>query len=99
MNYNTDGFNARTNYIYNSNDTNRLNNMDHNHDNTLAQMRMSENKPDIKTTSNEKVIKEEYVTGNKDNFVVRNTNMRTVNTKVNQNNPVANALRNNMFKN
>lgn len=98
MNFNTDGFNERTNYIYNSNDKRKLNNMSHNYDNSLVNMRINENKPDIYTVNHDKEIKEEEARGLKENFVLRNNNMNIVNTKPKADNPVANALNRNMFK-
>jgi len=99
MNYNTDGFNNRSNYIHNNNDINRLNKMEpSNIDSSVAKMRIHENKPDIKTVSFEKKIIKQEVRGSKDNFVLRNSNMVNANRKVNSNNPVSNAMNRNMFK-
>lgn len=99
MNYNTDGFNERTNYIHNSNDMNRLKKEGpSNFDNSFAQMRVDERKNLVETTNQDKVIVTEEVRGNQDNFVLRNNNMRNVNVKPTANNPVSNALNRNMFK-
>lgn len=99
MNYNTDGFNERTNYIHNSNDLNRLkSNGTSNFDNSFAQMRTEERRNLVETTNQDEVIVLEEVRGNKENFLLRNNNMNRVNTKPNMNNPVSNALNRNMFK-
>ena len=99
MNFNTDGFNDRTIYIHNSNDRNRLNKMGiGNFDNSIARMKVEENRPDVKTVNLDKRIMKEEPRGNKDNFVIRNKNMMNANSRVNQNNPVANALNRNRFK-
>lgn len=100
MNYNTDGFNERTIYINNANDRNRLNKMGpSNIDSSFAKMKIEENRPDIKTVdtnSNVEIIEE--VRGNRENFILRNNNMRNANTNPNLNNPVKNAMDRNMFK-
>jgi len=98
-NYNTDGFNERNNYIRNANDMNRLNqNGPSNFDNSFAKMRVNENRPDIKTVEvNHEIIIEE-TRGNRENFVVRNANMRNFNVKPSSNNPISNAMNRNMFK-
>ena len=98
MNYNTDGFNDRTIYINNSNDKNKLNNMTSVFDNSLSKMRIEENIPDIKTVNQDKTIVYEETRGNRENFVLRNNNMANVNSRVNSNNPIANAMNRNMFK-
>lgn len=99
MNFNTDGFNERNNYIHNANDINRLNNMGpSNSDSSVAKMKISENKPDIKTVDTDKIIFIEEVKGNKENFVLRNHNMMNINKKINPNNPVRNAMNKNNFK-
>lgn len=99
MNYNTDGFNERTNYIHNSNDMNRLNkNGPSNFDNSFAQMRTEERRNLVETTNNDQVVITEEVRGNKENFIVRNNNMNRVNSKPMANNPVSTALNRNMFK-
>ena len=98
MNYNTDGFNERMNYINNSNDVNKLNRTDgSNLDSSVAKMKIAENKPDMQTVNRDKKIEKEYARGDKDNFVLRNKNMMNANKKVNPNNPVSNALNRNMF--
>ena len=99
MKFNTDGFNERTNYIHNSNDLNRLRkNGPSNFDNSFAQMRSEERKNLVETTNQDRVIVTEEVRGNKDNFLLRNNNMRQANVKPTSNNPVSNALNRNMFK-
>ena len=99
MNFSTDGFNNRTNYINNANDRNRLNKMGpSNIDNSFAKMKVQENKPDIKTVSIDSTFIKEEVRGNRDNFVLRNNNMMNANRRVNPNNPVSNAMNKNMFK-
>ncbi len=98
MNFSTDGFNNRTNYIHNANDRNRLNKMGpSNIDNSFAKMKVEENKPDIKTVNTDSTFIKEEVRGNRDNFVLRNNNMMNVNRKVNPNNPVSNAMNRNRF--
>ena len=99
MNFNTDGFNNRTNYIQNSNDKNRLNKTGpSNIDNSFAKMRVEENKPDIKTVDTSLTFTKEESRGSKDNFVLRNKNMMSANRKIDPNNPVSNAMNRNMFK-
>ena len=99
MNYNTDGFNDRSIYIHNANDKNRLNNAGpSNLDSSFAKMKVSENKPDIKTVDTDKKIEVEEVKGSRENFVLRNHNMMNANSRVNPNNPVSNAMNRNMFK-
>ena len=99
MNFNTDGFNERTNYIHNSNDLNRLkNNGPSNFDNSFAQMRTEERKNLVETTNQDQVFIEEEVRGNKENFLIRNNNMNRVNAKPTMNDPISNALNRNMFK-
>ena len=57
MNYNTDGFNERSFYVHSSNDANKLKEKEPvSYDNSLPTFKMNENKPDIKTSSNEKTI-------------------------------------------
>ncbi len=98
MNFNTDGFNERSNYIHNANDINKLKNNPNSFDNSFAKMRTEERKGLVETTNTDKVINVEEVKGSKDNFIVRNNNMMNANVKSNQNNPVSNALYRNMFK-
>lgn len=99
MNYNTDGFNNRNIYINNSNDRNNIaRNGPSNIDSSFAKMRINENRPDVKTVNNDKVIVTEEVRGNRENFVLRNNNMINANARVNPNNPVNNAINRNMFK-
>ena len=93
MNFNTDGFNERTNFINNANDRNRLNKMGpSNSDSSVAKMRISENKPNIETVNTDKTILKEEARGNRENFLLRNNSMMNVNRKVNPNNPVRDAL-------
>ena len=99
MNYNTDGFNNRSVYINNANDANRLSkNGPINSDSSVVQMRINENKPDIKTVNTDKIILKEEVRGSRENFILRNNNMNNVNRPINSNNPVSNALNRNRFK-
>ena len=98
MNFNTDGFNERTNYIRNSNDINRLNkNGPSNFDNSFAKMRVEENKNLVKTVNTDSTILKEEARGNIDNFVLRQNNMRNANKTINNNNPVSDALNKNRF--
>ena len=98
MNYNTDGFNERVNYIWNSNDINNLNKKGpSNFDNSFAKMKIDENKPDINTVNTDKTISVERVKDNRDDFILRSNSMR--NARLNQNNPVSNAMNKNRFKN
>ena len=100
MNFNTDGFNDRTNFIHNSNDKNRLRKMGpSNIDSSFAQMKVSENRPDVTTVNTDKQILTEEARGQRENFILRNNNMMKANTRVNPNNPVNNAMNRNMFKN
>jgi hypothetical protein len=98
MKFNNDGFNERMNYIHNSNDTNKLKNNPTNFDNSFAKMRTEERKNMVQTTNQDQILVTEDVRGNKDNFLIRNNNMNRLNTKLNSNNPVSNALNRNMFK-
>ena len=80
MNFNTDGFNERTNYISNANDINRLKKMGTNNiDNSVVKMRIEENKPDIKTATFDKKIQTEETRGSKDKFMLRNYNILKAN--------------------
>jgi len=93
MNFNTDGFNERTNFINNANDRNRLNKMGpSNSDSSVAKMRIIENRPNIETVNTDKTILKAEARGNKENFLLRNNNMMNVNRKINPNNPVRDAL-------
>lgn len=85
MNYNTDGFNERTNFINNSNDRNRLSKMSHNYDNSLAKIRINENRPNIQTVNHDKIISVEEVRGLKENFIIRNNNINNANKHLNRN--------------
>ena len=99
MNFNTDGFNDRSNYIHNSNDRNRLNKMgSSNIDSSFVQMKIDENKPDVQTVNTDTVMLKEEVRGAKENFILRNHNMMNANSKSIPNNPVSNAMNRNMFK-
>ena len=98
MNFNTDGFNERTNFINNANDKNRLNKMGpSNSDSSFAKMKINENKPDIQTVNTDKTILKEEARGNRENFLLRNNGMMNVNRKVNPNNQVRNAMYKNKF--
>ena len=99
MRFNNDGFNQRSNYINNSNDQNNLvKNGPSNFDNSFAKMRSEERRGLVETTNQDQVFIKQEVRGNKDNFLIRNNNMRHANVKPNMNNPVSNALNRNMFK-
>ena len=99
MNFKFDGFNERTNYIHNSNNLNKLRkNGPSNIDSSFAKMRIDERKNLVQTTNQDKVEIVQEVRGNRDNFLLRNNNMRQANAKPTMNNPVSNALNRNMFK-
>lgn len=99
FNFNTDGFNERTNYIHNANDMNKLRqNGPSNFDNSFAQMKVQENKSDIETAKSEVVFVKKEARGNQENFVIRTNNMRNVNSIPDSNNPVSSAMNRNMFK-
>jgi hypothetical protein len=99
MNFNSDGFNERMNYIHNSNDRNRLNKMgSSNIDSSFAKMKIDENRPNVETAHKYTTICKEEVKGARENFVLRNYNMMNANTKPASNNPVSNAMNRNMFK-
>ena len=56
MNYNADGFNNRMVYINNANDAKRI--KDNNFiDNSVVQMKLNENKPNVQTVNNDKKIR------------------------------------------
>ena len=95
-NFNTDGFNERTTYIRNANDQNKLSKMNHNFDNSFAEMRVQENRPDVQTVNTDKTILAEEAKGNVNNFVLRQNNMRNVNRPINDN-PVSRAMNKNNF--
>lgn len=57
MNYNTDGFNERTNYIHNSNDLNKSQKNSRNIDTSISKMKILENRTIIKTHNSEDLIK------------------------------------------
>lgn len=99
MNFNTDGFNDRSIYIHNSNDRNRLaKNGPSNIDNSFAQMRVEERKNMVETTNDDVKFFKEEVKGNRENFILMNNNMRNINTRGNQNNPLRNVMDRNRFK-
>ena len=99
MNFNTDGFNERTNYIHNSNDVNRVKlNEASNIDSSFAKMKMDERKANIQTVVTDKTFIKEDVSGSKDDFIIRNNNMMNANRKINSNNPVRNAMNKNAFR-
>lgn len=54
MNYNTDGFNERTNFIHNSNDLNKSKVNPKRFDTSFAEMKVRENKSDVKTYNSDK---------------------------------------------
>ncbi len=97
MNYNTDGFNERSIYIHNSNDRNNLKKSYS--DTSFAQMKIQENKSDITTVNHDKnIVLNDDVRGSMENFVLRTSKMRNLNTELRVNNPVREALNKNMFK-
>ena len=99
FNFNTDGFNERTNYIHNANDMNKLKkNGPTNFDNSYAKMKVEENKNNVETTKSEVVFIKEEVRGNQDKFIIRTNNMRNANTRSTVNNPISIAINRNMFK-
>ena len=57
MNYSTDGFNERTNFIHNSNALNATKNKSKAIDTSVAQMKIIENKSDVKTYNEDSDIK------------------------------------------
>ena len=95
MNYNTDGFNERMNYIQNSNN---IRNKQNNFDNSFAKMRSEERRNMVETTNNDQISLKEEVRGNKENFILRNNAMNNANKKPIANNPVSQAMARNMFK-
>lgn len=98
MNYNTDGFNERHNYICNANDQNRLNKMGpSNLDSSVVKMKIDENKPTIETVNNDKKILKEEARGVRENFVLRNYNILNANRKPLENKTISNALSRNPF--
>lgn len=90
MAFNVDGFNERSNFIHNANNSRMLNKMSHNYDNSLAQMRMNERKPNIETVRRDTKELNDDVQGSKENFVLRNHNMNNINMN--------NMLNRNLFK-
>lgn len=95
MKYNTDGFNERTIYIHNSLDKNKHHS---NFDNSFAQMRALEHKNDVTTVNCDKTFDYVEARGEKENFVLRNNNMRNSLSKP-PDNSVSRALNRAMFKN
>ena len=97
MNFNTDGFNERSNYIHNQNDANRLKmGKSYHYDNSLARMRIAENKPDIKTVNRTTNITSQ--TGiDKSNFLLRTSNIRNVEGPRKLNSSIQNTLNKNKF--
>ena len=74
--YNSDGFNERTIYIKNSVDKRtNLKKVD----SSFVKMRVEENKPDVKTVEHNNIVNPEEARGSKDNFVVRNYKINSVN--------------------
>ena len=71
-----DGFNERSNYIHNSVDKNKLQKMGpSNIDSSFAQMNVNSHKNDVETADTDKVEIVEEVKGNRENFILRNTNI------------------------
>ena len=98
MNYNTDGFDERSIYIHNSNDSNKLENMGpSNLDSSFSKMKSEERKDIVSTTNTDEVILVPEATGNKENFVKRNNAMMNANAQPTQNNPINRAMNRNMF--
>lgn len=67
-------------------------------DNSFAKMRLEERKNLVETINIDEVIVVEEVRGTKENFILRNNNIRNANAKPIMNNPVSNVLNRNMFK-
>lgn len=95
MKYNTDGFNERSIYIHNSLDKNKHHS---NFDNSFAQMRALEHKNDVTTVNCDKTFDYVEARGERENFVLRNNNMRNSLSKP-PDNSVSRALNRTMFKN
>ena len=71
-----DGFNERSNYIHNAVDKNRLQKMGpSNIDSSFAQMNVNSHKNDVETVNKDEVEVVKEVKGNKENFILRNTNI------------------------
>lgn len=99
MNFNTDGFNERTNFIHNSNDKSRLNKMSSNkQDSSFVKMKISKNQTNLEIVNKDIQISKHEISGTRESFVLRNNNMRNANTKQSSNNPISNAINRNMFK-
>lgn len=97
MNFNTDGFNERSNYIHNQNDVNRLKmGKSHHYDNSLARMRIAENKPDIKTV-NRTISITNPTKIDRSNFLLRSSNIRNVAGPRKLNSSIQNTLNKNKF--
>ena len=76
--YNVDGFNERTIYIKNSVDKRkRLKKVD----SSVVEMRVVQNKPDIKTVERNNIVNPEEARGSKENFVIRNYKINSINKK------------------
>ena len=70
------GFNERNNYIRNSVDRNIINKVGPtNVDSSFAQMNVNAHKNDVETVNTDEVQVVPEVHGNKENFILRNTNM------------------------
>lgn len=95
MNYNTDGFNERSIYIHNSLDRNKHHS---NFDNSFAQMRALEHKNDVTTVNSDKSFNYIEAKGERENFVLRNNNMRNSLSKPSDSS-ISRALNRTMFKN
>lgn len=87
-NFNTDGFNERNNYIRNSVDSNMLKkNPMKSLDNSLAKMRIDENRPDIKSydskgnVNDNIVITKESMIGNIERAKMNLNNLKKNNFK------------------
>ena len=74
MNYNTDGYNERSLYINNSNDFNNKNNATF--DSSFAKMRVDEHRNKVNTVNTDKRYEKIEAKGARDNFILRNNNMR-----------------------
>ena len=82
-----DGFNERTNYIRNSVDKNNLSKMGPNNiDSSFAQMNVNAHKNDVETVDTDKVEVVPEVQGNKENFVLRNSDILNAQMDMNSSN-------------
>ncbi len=93
MNFSTDGFNERNIYIHNSNDRNNMKNRSF--DNSFAKMRVEENRPNVKTSSNSRDIFGNIRSDNS-NFDLKTNNAKIVRTSLN--NCSKNIFNKNLFK-